>query len=121
MFLVTSNKAKQLLCSSFIGRVRPEEIARSREESAVLLNDLQPGFRLLVDLSRVEDISLDCVPEIGRLMELMDHAGVSTVVRVIPDPTKDIGMNIISRFHYPNHPKIMTCETLLRAAEMLEL
>ena len=122
MFLATINKPKQLLCLSFIDRVRLDELERVREQSALLLAELAPGFRLLTDLDRLESVDADCAPEIGRLMELCDEKGVSIVVRVIPDPTKDIGLNIIARFHYRKHrPRIVTCETMAEAAELLSL
>jgi hypothetical protein len=54
-------------------------------------------------------------------MELMDQHGVEIVVRVIPDSAKDIGLNIISIFHYPNRPRIVTCQTLTEAAQVLAL
>jgi hypothetical protein len=47
MFLATVNKAKQLLHLSFIAEVRAEELAQGHDEVAMLMNDLQPGFRLL--------------------------------------------------------------------------
>ena len=42
------------------------------------------------------------------------------VVRVIPDPYKDIGLNIVSLFHYPRRVRIVTCETLEEAMRALE-
>jgi hypothetical protein len=43
------------------------------------------------------------------------------VVRVIPDETKDIGFNILTVFHYPHRPQIVTCQTLPEAARVLGL
>ena len=83
MFLATANKAKQLLYSSYIQRVQPDDIKHALEDVKVLLADLSPGFRLLVDLSQVESIDLDSIPEIGRLMEVIDQSGVGMVVRVM--------------------------------------
>ncbi len=121
MFLATSNQAKQLLCLTYASRVSPEELQRGHEDVRVLLAGLSPGFRLLVDLSQVESIDLDCAPEIGRLMDMTDQAGVGLVVRVIPDPDKDIGMNILAVFHYPHHPRIVTCDNLTEAMRALWL
>jgi hypothetical protein len=44
---------------------------------------------------------------------------VETVVRVIPDPHKDIGLNIMSLFHYRRRVRIITCETLAEALRSL--
>ena len=54
-------------------------------------------------------------------MEYFDRSGVSLVVRVIPDPKKDIGMNILTIFHYRNHPKFVSCAKLSQAAKHLAL
>ena len=121
MFLATANKGKRLLCLSYIGQVRPEELERGREDIKALLAELPPGFRLLADLSRLESMDLDCVTELGRTMELLDQHRLDLVVRVIPDPAKDIGFNILAIFHYPHHPQIVTCESLADAARILSL
>jgi hypothetical protein len=121
MYLATANKSKRLLHLSYIGRVEPAELARGLEDLQVLLADLPPGFRVLVDLARLESMSLDCVPELGRGMELLDGHGVELVVRVIPDPTKDIGLNILMHFHYKQWPRVVVCENIIEAARILEL
>ena len=121
MLLATINKSKQLLYMSFIGEVRVEELVRSREEVVALLADLAPGFRVLADLERLDSISLDCAPEIGKVMELCDQKGVALVVRVIPDHTKDIGLGILSHFHYHRLPRIVTCANMAEAAKLLSL
>jgi hypothetical protein len=121
MFLVTSNKLKQLLHLSYIQRVKPEELRRGMEDLKALLADLSPGFHLLVDLSRLESMESDCAKEIGLTMEMFDRSGVALVVRVIPDPSKDIGMNILTAFHYTRRPRIVTCKHITEVADALSL
>src|ERR1035441_555941 len=121
MFLATSNKPKRLLCISYIQRVRSEELKHGREDVKTLLADLPPGFPLVGDLRQVEAMDLDCMKEIGRTMEWIDKGGVGKVVRVIPEPEKDIGFNILTIFHYPHHPQIITCKTMTEAARLLAL
>jgi hypothetical protein len=41
------------------------------------------------------------------------------VVRVIPDPHRDIGLQIMSYFHYSGDVQILTCQTLAEAEEIL--
>jgi len=121
MFLATSNKAKRLLSLRYIHQVRPEELARAEKDLKVPLAELSPGFRLLVDLTQLESMHPDSLTVIGRMMELFDRSGVGLIVRVIPDPGKDIGFNISTVFHYPHHPQVVTCETLIEAARALAL
>ena len=121
MFLATINKSKQLLCVSFIGNVTADELVQSYDEVAIMINDLKPGFRLLTDMGRLDSISVDCREQIGKVMELCDQKGVKLIVRVIPDPKKDIGLNILSLFHYSRRPRSVTCDNMLEAAEVLSL
>ena len=121
MLLVTSNKTKQLLYLSFIGMVRPAEFQNRREELATQLAGLAPGFHSLVDLTHLEFMGLECMAELGRQMELIGKSGVSLVVRVIPDPSKDIGMNILTIFHYPQQLQVVTCQNLAEAVKALNL
>lgn len=121
MILITSNKSKQLIHVSLIQQVRVEELQRGHADAAALLEELSPGIKLLVDLGRLESMEDGCATEIGKVMELFDQKGVGLIVRVIPDPTKDIGLNILSVFHYRTRPRIVTCETMSEAADRLSL
>jgi hypothetical protein len=121
MLLVTANKARQLLYLSFIGRVSVEQLQQGHEDVVSLLADLGSGFRVLADLSRLDSMDINCAPEIGRVMELCEQKGVRLVIRIVPDPSKDIGLNILSRFHYRLRPRIMTCASLAEAEDALQL
>ena len=121
MFLVTSNKAKRLLHLSYIQHIQPEELKRGQEDIKTLLADLPPGFRLLADFGRLESMDPACTTEIGRIMELLDRSSVGMVVRVIPDSNKDIGLNILTLFHYRHHPQVVTCKNMAEAVKKLSL
>ena len=121
MLFVTSNQSRQLLYLSFVGAVRPDEFASGREDVTTQLAALSPGFRYLVDLTDLEFMGLDCMAELGGLMELIGQSGVGLVVRVIPDPSKDIGMNILTVFHYPSSLPVVTCQNLTEAVKALGL
>lgn len=121
MYLATSNRSKQLIHVSLIEHVRVEELQRGMADLITLLSDLPSGFRLLADLGRLESVENGCAEEIGKVMELFDQKGVGLIVRVIPDPTRDIGLNILSVFHYRSRPRTITCETMTEAAERLSL
>jgi hypothetical protein len=121
MVLVTSNKARQLLYVSYIGRVRPGDLTRQHPDMEMLISELLPDFRVLADFSELEAMDLECMAEVGRIMELMDRSGVGLIVRVIPDPTKDIGLNIFSIFHLPHRPQIATRKSMVEASELLGL
>ena len=121
MFFVTSNKPKKLLYMSFIHHVTVAELQRGLADMEALLAELPSGYKLLVDLERLQSMDLACADEIGKIMELNDRKKVGLVVRVIPDPAKDIGMNILTLFHYRHKPRVTTCKTMTEAAELLSL
>jgi hypothetical protein len=85
----------------------------------VLLPQLRAGFTVLADMSGLEVMDLDCGPHIARIMDLCKDHGVSMVVRVMPNPKKDIGINILSLIHYRGTVKLVTCDTLAEAEKIL--
>lgn len=121
MFLITCNTAKQLLLMSYCDRVTVKELKTARNDLKAMLTELAPGFKVLADFSRLEKMSVDCAEEIGIGMELIDQHDVSLVVRVFPDPRKDIGLNILTVFHYKKRPRIETRKTITEAAKLLAL
>jgi hypothetical protein len=69
----------------------------------------------------LESMDIACVEELGKMMDLLDQHGLEQVVRVIPDPSKDIGFNILARFHYKHNPRMNNCHTMIEAAKLLAL
>src|SRR6266571_2039537 len=121
MVLATCNKAKRLIFINYVDPVRPSDLERSQDDLKKLLAELSPNFRLLINLTGLESMHPDCVGAVGELMKLIDQASVGMVVRVIPDPKKDIGLNILTIFHYRKHPRVVTCQTMMEAAKVLSL
>jgi hypothetical protein len=119
MVLVTSNKTRQLLVITFVAEVLPTHFTDVSADIRSLLSDLQPGFSLLVDLTYLRTMSEECAPQISDVMDLCDEKGVGRVIRIIPDPAKDIGLTILSRFHYPHKPRMILCESFSEAAKHL--
>jgi hypothetical protein len=63
----------------------------------------------------------DCATELGHAMDLFDQQGVSLIIRIIPDASKDIGLNILSVFHYAHSPRSITCQNLAEALHQLSV
>jgi hypothetical protein len=121
MFFATINKSKQLLFFNYIDHVTKAELERGYDEIAILLTELSPDFRLLVDYGRMESLDLNAVDIIGKTMELLEHHGLDQLVRVMPDPSKDIGLRIIGIFHFKKKHRIIVCENMAEAARKLGL
>jgi hypothetical protein len=119
MVRVEADPAKNLLTIVFTGTVVAVEVQSHLVEVETLSKTLHSGFRLLTDLRGLESMELGSSPHIEQTMDLLGKAGISKVVRLIPDPSKDIGLKIMSLFHYPRKVQIVTCETLEEAMRAL--
>ena len=119
MFGVKLDRSGDTLTISYRGQVTPDEVERCAEEVRRALPILEPGFRLLVDLTELQTMDVACSPVIAKIMELCNAAGVAEVVRIIPDPTRDIGLQILSFFHYGNDVCIRTCASAGEARDLV--
>jgi hypothetical protein len=54
-------------------------------------------------------------------MDLCNAHGVGKMVRVIPDPRKDIGLSLLTRFHCGRGTRVTTCRTFHQAGRLLSL
>lgn len=103
----------------FVGEIRAADMPRYADEIARALKSVREGFTLLTDLTDLTKMELGCVPHLEQTMDLARNSGVKLVVRIIPDRSKDIGMSILSLFHYPRNLRIVTTETRAEAAKVL--
>ena len=83
MLHVKADPPRNLLRIVFAKRVDAEETKQGVDEVRDQLAQLQPGFRLLTDLSGLESMDVHCAPHIKRTMDLCNGKGVGAVVRVI--------------------------------------
>ena len=114
------DQPRNLLVIRYSGMVPAEETEKGVEQVRAGLAKLQTGFRLLADLTDLESMDPACAPFIEKSMDLCNEKGASMVVRVIPDPHRDIGLQIMSIFHYRGDTQIFTCETMAQAYEILQ-
>ena len=120
MFQANADPSKNLLTFAFSGQVSHDETARWKKEIPGLLAKLKTGFKLLSDFSGVESFELASAPDIEEVMDLLNKAGIVKVVRVIAHPRQDIGLSIMSLFHYRRCISIVTCETMEQGLSALE-
>ena len=113
------DQPRNRLVIRYSGSVLPNETEEGLEQIRSGLAQLQTGFHLLADLTNLEKMDTGCAPFIEKAMDLCNEKGASMVVRIIPDPHRDIGMTIMSIFHYGGDVKIFTCQSLREANEIL--
>jgi hypothetical protein len=121
MFLLEFNRSRRLVKITIAGHATAQEAKSYLERLRSLLKEVEPGFSVLADLSAVLSMPTSAAPYIGQVMESCAEKGVALVVRVLPaDPSRDIGLAIISRFHYPPDIPIVTCTTMEEAMRHLD-
>jgi hypothetical protein len=119
MYAVEIDQSKRLLVISALQRVTAEQAKLAAQETRELLRDVAPGFRVLADFRWLESMDPAAAPHIAEIMDTLTEKRVASVTRVMPDPHKDIGLNILSQFHYGPEIQIATFESLAEALESL--
>lgn len=120
MFTVKVDQSRNALTISYGSRVTPDETRLCGQEVRLALEILEPGFRLIVDLTELQTMEVACSPLVADIMEKCNAAGVAEVVRIIPDPTRDIGLQILSYFHYSEEVDIRTYPSIAEATAVLD-
>ena len=117
MYAVELDRSKRLLVISGAERVTAHEVKAASQRVREVLHDVAPGFRVLVDFRWMNSMESEVAPHLAEIMETLTEKGVASVARVVSDPHKDIGLNILSQFHYGPDVKIATFETLADALQ----
>jgi anti-anti-sigma regulatory factor len=119
MYAVELDQSKRLLVITAVRRVTAEEAKLAAQQIRDLLRDVAPGLHLLADFRWLESMDSAAARHIAEIMDMLAEKGVVSVTRVIPDPRKDIGLNILSQFHYGPDVAITTFETLADAVQSI--
>ena len=119
MYSVEIDRSKRLLVISALQRVTAEQAKLAAKQVRDLLRDVAPGFRVLVDFRWLESMDSAAAHHVAEIMDALAEKRVASVTRVMPDPHKDIGLNILSQFHYGPEIQIATFETLADALQSL--
>jgi hypothetical protein len=121
MYAVELDQSKRLLVITAARRVTVEEVKAIAGRARKLLQDVAPGFHVLADFRLLESMDSAAARHIAEIMDALAEKQVASVTRVMPDPHKDIGLNILSQFHYGANVKIATFGTLADAIPSIAL
>ena len=119
MYSVEIDQSKHLLVISAFQHVTAEQASQAAQRVRELLHDVPPGFRVLADFRWLNSMDSGAARHVAEIMDALAEKGLVSVTRVMPDPHKDIGLNILSQFHYGPTIKIATFETLADALESM--
>ena len=101
------------------GKIDALQMERFISEIQKVIPKHGKGFRILTDLSGVQEVALEAREPIKKLMDFLDDQGVTEILRVIADPAQDIGLNIMSLFHYSKEVKFFTFQSREEAQSRL--
>jgi anti-anti-sigma regulatory factor len=119
MYAVELDRSKRLLVISASQKVTAEEAKIVAKQIGEVLQDVAPGFRVLADFRGLESMDSAAARYIAEIMDALAEKNVASVTRIMPDPHKDIGLNILSQFHYGPEVTIATFETLADAVQSI--
>ena len=119
MYSVESDRSKRLLVISAAGQVTKKEVETVALRVREIMKEVTPGFRVLTDFRWLERMDPAAAVPLAEIMDALAAKDVAAVVRVVPDPRKDIGLNILSQFHYGPQIKLATFESLAEAMSAL--
>ena len=119
MYAVELDRSKRLLVISAVGHVMAREVKAVAQRVREVLHQAAPGFHVLADFRWLESMDSPAAPHLAEIMDALTEKGVGSVTRVFSDPRKDIGLNILSQFHYGPNVSITTFETLADAVQSI--
>jgi hypothetical protein len=119
MYAVEADGPKRLIVISAVGRVTKEEVKMVAQKVRKTLEGAAPGFRVLTDFRWLDSMEPASARHIAEIMDALAAKEVGSIVRIIPDPHKDIGLNILSHFHYGPKVPVATFESLAEALRAL--
>jgi hypothetical protein len=119
MYSVEMDRSKRLVVISAVQHVAAEDAKQTVQRLRELLTDVAPGFRVVADFRWLESMDSAAARYVAEIMDALAEKKVASVTRVITDPHKDIGLNILSQFHYGPEIAIATFDTLADALQSL--
>lgn len=118
-FEVTFDRARNVVRLLFRGRLTGARLTPELSQLESALAQVRQGFSALADFVDVISIDLDCAPALARILDLCRDRGLGKLVRVLPDASKDIGLNILAAIHLRGQVPMATFGTLREAEHEL--
>jgi hypothetical protein len=110
---------RNVVRTRFFGDVTAAGMQDAVARVEAVLQNLKPGFSGFADFRDITSMGLDCVPQLTHIMDLCREHGIGLIVRRLPEPTRDIGINILSVVHYRGKVRTVTVDTVEEAESAL--
>jgi hypothetical protein len=120
IFEARVDAARNLARTRYFGDITVAGMQEAMPRVEALLAELKPGFSIFADFRDVVSMGLDCVPQLTHIMDLCREHGIGMIIRRLPEPTRDIGINILSTVHYRGKVRTVTVDTIEEAERALK-
>lgn len=109
MINASYDKKRNTVIIEFFGEIDSVQAEKFYSDIQNIIPKCAKGFKLLTDFSELQSMDIKLRDTIKKTMDLFNERGVREIVRVIPDPSKDvIGFNILGSFHYSKDVQFVT-------------
>lgn len=108
MITVSYDEKHNAIIIEYSGIVDAAEAARFFSEIQTLVPKCRKGFNILADMSMLQVMAPETLETVKKAMDFFNAHGVEEIIRVIPDPSQDVGFSIMSLFHYSKEVKFST-------------
>lgn len=108
------------LIIEFEGKIDAAQGASFYLEVQSIVPKDRKGFKILTDFTSIQQMNSDIKEAVKKTMDFFNREGVREIIRVIPNPEKDIGFGIMSAFHYSKDVNIVTVESREEAQQLLK-
>jgi len=116
MYEVRANTVKNRLYLTLDGKMDEDEANEAATEATAAVEELDPGFDIVNDMSGFQPVSQEAAERIGEAKEIMEVNDVGTVVRVVGDSS--IGKMQFDRVGETDY-ETMTAESVEEAESKL--
>ena len=121
MHKIDFNQINNIISIKIEGSFDLQQAEQLRVEIERIIPEVKKGFTLLTDLTSLQKMDLESRGSITKSMDLFNEYGVAEIIRIVPDMTKDLNLNIMSLFHYSRDIKIRTFGSLEEASKHINL
>jgi anti-anti-sigma regulatory factor len=83
------------------------------------LENVEKGFRVLVDFAAVETMEPEVEGVVLKAMDFLNAKGIEEIVRVLPDPEMELGFRLMSFFHYSPQVRVLAARTRAEGEALL--
>ncbi|MBC8205935.1 MAG: hypothetical protein H8E68_02150 [Kiritimatiellaeota bacterium] len=120
MYLLEIDRTQNRIHITLSDRVDEAQTKALLDELRLRVGELEPGFRILCDMTTLEEFNESAGVHYRSVMDLCNEANVSKIIRIIPNPIHNFGLTVMSHFHYNSGIPVVICKDFNEALRHLK-